>query len=621
MNSCSNRAHYGVNSLVFVKYSTILAGPAVLLLVLPSAFVKQLKNSNILCQTILVSEKLNLGLSLISDQVMQVYVMKGIGMHRLLVWVSSTMCLMCVSLGYEPEDSYLIACGSPTNKSVGDRVFLADNFDSRILSTPQNISVSTNLNSISSAFGSELFHSARLFNGTSIYTFPIKKPGRHLTRLYFFPFVDEHHNLSMAKFSVSAQTFTLLENFQPQSDPVVKEYSLNITSDNLVLTFIPSSNSFAFLNGLEVFSLPDELMPDSVRTIDSPRERLSLRTQALETVLRVNMGNRQVSPQNDTLWRLWVSDHSYLKHSNLVEFLSRIGAVNDTGGLTKNIAPLSVYGTATALQSQSDPNTYANITWLFDVDPGFEYLVRFHFCDIVSRVPQELFFNVYINSLFVARDLDLSNLTSNVLRAPFYMDILTGLSDGSKLNVSVGPTTSYNAYPNAILNGLEIMKVNNSRGSLHVAETGVQSSKSSSKLKVWVIAVLTLGLLFIVILALVLLAVCRRRRLAHVATNGGSPGAMESKMKPESLRKYCDLAEKCLAESGVDRPTMGDVLWNLEYALQLQTSENPRPNGELSDPSLETCVSNTQFSMGNVSDLAGTSMSKVFSEMVRAEMG
>ncbi|KAK3034455.1 hypothetical protein RJ639_034692 [Escallonia herrerae] len=528
------------------------------------------------------------------------------------------MCLICVSLGYEPEDNYLIACGSPTNKSVGDRVFLADNFDSRFLSTPQNISVSTNSNSISSTYGSELFQSARLFNGTSNYTFPIKKQGRHLTRLYFFPFVDEDHNLSIAKFSVSAQTFTLLKNFQPQSDPVVKEYSLNITSDNLVLTFIPSSNSFAFLNGLEVFSLPDELMPDSVRTIDSPREHLNLRTQALETVLRVNMGNQRVSPQNDTLWRLWVSDGSHLKHSNLVEFLSRIGAVNDTGGLTQNIAPLSVYGTATALQSQSDPNTYANITWLFDVDPGFEYLVRFHFCDIVSRAPRELFFNVFINSLFVARDLDLSNLTSNVLGAPFYMDILTGLSDSSKLNVSVGPTTSYNAYPNAILNGLEIMKVNNSRGSLHVAETGIQSSKSSSKLKVWLIAVSTLGL-FIVILALVLFAVCRRRRrrrrLAHIATNGGSLGAMK-----KSLRKYCDLAEKCLAESGVDRPTMGDVLWNLEYALQLQTSESPRPNRELSDPSLETSVSNTQFSMGSVSDLAGTSMSKVFSEMVRAEM-
>ncbi|KAG4204106.1 hypothetical protein ERO13_A04G027601v2 [Gossypium hirsutum] len=46
------------------------------------------------------------------------------------------------------------------------------------------------------------------------------------------------------------------------------------------------------------------------------------------------------------------------------------------------------------------------------------------------------------------------------------------------------------------------------------------------------------------------------------------------KLNPASLKKYGETAKKCLAEHGTDRPLIGDVLWNLEYALQLEETSS-----------------------------------------------
>ncbi|CAN6270851.1 unnamed protein product [Urochloa humidicola] len=50
------------------------------------------------------------------------------------------------------------------------------------------------------------------------------------------------------------------------------------------------------------------------------------------------------------------------------------------------------------------------------------------------------------------------------------------------------------------------------------------------------------------------------------------------KITPKALMKYGETVEKCLADYSIDRPTMGDVLWNLEYTLQLQESDEDNSN-------------------------------------------
>nr|GMD86122.1 Receptor-like protein kinase HERK 1 [Ipomoea batatas] len=587
-----------------------------------------------------------------------------------LIW--SILCLICVSKEYVPVDNYLVNCGSSENVTVSGRVFLADTLNSGILSTPHRIFAKTSSNlhvPFPFNYDSPLYQTARILNGTSEFSFPIRKPGRHWVRLHFFPFMDQNYNLSSARFSVSAQNsqnFTLLKNFQPSNASVLKEYSFNITTNRLVLVFTPAANSFGFVNALEVFSLPDEVIPAGAGMNNPQGIRQDLSGHALETIARVNMGIASVPPQNDTLWRVWVPDARYLSSSNLVHFVSKKGAVNYTGsGVTQNIAPPLVYETAERLE-QVDFSIRFNATWSFAVDPGFEYFVRFHFCDIVSNSSSRLMFNVFLNSGIVSANLELR--TKNV---PYYIDVVKRLGNDRDLSITIGPSDVGNVLPDGILNGLDIMKISNSKDSLDAADSEIQSSSTSSKAKLWAILGSSIGAFGLLVFGLVSVLVYRSRRRGSIdRSNGGDEvskyaeetssisrskpvidpsrprenvnliewvmntlkkGDLETAvdphikagLNPESLQKFAETAEKCLAGCGLDRPTMGDVLWNLEFALQLQrkdetTSQNHHDCANVSQPEIST--STTQFSIGSMGDLAGVSISRVFSQMVKADM-
>ncbi|XP_022759141.1 receptor-like protein kinase FERONIA [Durio zibethinus] len=56
---------------------------------------------------------------------------------------------------------------------------------------------------------------------------------------------------------------------------------------------------------------------------------------------------------------------------------------------------------------------------------------------------------------------------------------------------------------------------------------------------------------------------------------------LRGKIAPECLKKFTEVAMSCLLDEGIERPSMGDIVWSLEFALQLQENgeEGLKPNG------------------------------------------
>ncbi|VFQ91444.1 unnamed protein product [Cuscuta campestris] len=440
---------------------------------------------------------------------------KDLGFELLLIWVLSVFFLL-KQLGsdFVPADNYLLNCGSSSDAKLGSRVFKSDQSASKSLSTPEHILANAPTSPpIPASDNSPLYGTARIFTGTSSYKFSISQPGRHWIRLYFYPFMYNKYNMSSASFSVSTQTHVLLTSFNPKSRSF-REFSVNVASSEIVITFTPSPNSFAYVSALEVVSVPNDLITGDVTTIDPVGTFRDLDSQALETVERVNMGGSPLTSRNDTLWRNWVNDEVFLLKPDLAMNLSKVKSVMyPDQGASPESAPATVYGTCTKMRvDEGDTTSNFNVTWEFSIDTGFQYLLRLHFCDIVSPSPNQLLFNIYIDSSNIAPEFDPGAKVRDTLATAYYVDYVTPAAEKDKIRISVGPSPR-SAFSDAFINGLEIMKMNNSKGSLGIADLVAGSTTSGSKNMGMIVG---LGVGVPVVLAMICVLFCIHRRRKQV---------------------------------------------------------------------------------------------------------
>ncbi|XP_042051392.1 probable receptor-like protein kinase At5g24010 [Salvia splendens] len=369
---------------------------------------------------------------------------------------------------FSPTDHFLVNCGSSAAQTLDadHRVFAGD--DPGFLASTQTLQ----LESLDPP--SPLYRTARAFTHPAHYVFPIRDRGvHHLVRLHFHPLRNNRCDLSEAEFHVIANGFLLLRNFRPStaaSSVVIKEFAIPVDSGELKITFLPFDKSgFAFVNAIEVITAPIDLIADVAQLVDAEKnERIhGLLRNGFETVHRVNVGGFKVTPFNDSLWRTWITDDEFfnsIEGSETVHFGGIIKYRN--GGLSREVGPDNVYNTARVIRSKDSSIPKVNLTWSFQIEKGYSHMVRMHFCDIASISTYMLYFNVYVNGNLAYENLDLSQSTDAILASPFYADFVVDGGSSGSLAVSVGPSNmSWPRAVDAILNGIEIWKLNNTMGS------------------------------------------------------------------------------------------------------------------------------------------------------------
>lgn len=173
---------------------------------------------------------------------------------------------------YDPVDRYTLNCGTTGNSTDGERTWTGDTNSKLLLSSQNNnpTTISAPTTTQKASINKIPYSTARLSHSIFNYSFPVTT-GPKFLRLFFYPSTYSNgFNSYDASFTVVANGFTLVKDFNASLnadvegvDTLFKEYVINVGDDQrLDLSFIPSSgnsNNYAFINGIEVLSMPNDL--------------------------------------------------------------------------------------------------------------------------------------------------------------------------------------------------------------------------------------------------------------------------------------------------------------------------------------------------------------------------
>ncbi|KAK7316281.1 hypothetical protein VNO77_35201 [Canavalia gladiata] len=343
--------------------------------------------------------------------------------------ITSIVFLLHLSIhlqAYTPVVNFTVSCGATGKSFDGERTWTGD-IDSKLLSV-QDGTVSATATTQSPSAKQIPYATGRFSRSQFTYSFPVTT-GPQFLRLFFYPAQYPSFSRNDASFTVKSNQFTLLKDFNAsltadveKTETIFREYIINVDeSQKLNLSFTPTQpNSYAFINGIEILSMPNDLYYTSpndqgIELVGSNTQYTVESSVALETGYRVKVGGQRISPRNDVgLFRDWTGhDEVYLKTPSA---LYSVPADLDNRNVTVKpdyVAPADLYRTARDMGLNGTLNKSLNLTWEFPVDSGFGYMLRLHFCELNPNITvnSDRAFIIYIASQVAEERADVMKWT------------------------------------------------------------------------------------------------------------------------------------------------------------------------------------------------------------------
>ncbi|CAN6347378.1 unnamed protein product [Urochloa humidicola] len=409
---------------------------------------------------------------------------RGVLLAAAVIIIAVQVAVLAAAERYKPPESILVNCGSAKEGQDADgRKWVTDQ-GSKWLTDGGKSSIMADADAQDPSLPSPVpYMSARVFTKETAYSFSVDEADRHWLRLHFYP--ATYHGIAPEQFffSVSTSTgITLLRNFSVYITAkalsqayIIREFTLPpVTGGALSLTFTPAAvnnASYAFVNGIEIVSMPN-IFSDPATMVGFDDQTVDTAAGSLQTMYRLNVGGSYVAPTNDSgLSRDWYDDTPYL-YGAAVGVTYRANATDTLkfpSPEAEYTAPASLYLTSRSMGPDPKVNQNYNLTWVFEVDSNFTYVVRLHFCELLLTKVNQRVFDIYINNRTAQADADVIGWTTGK-DVPVFKDYATFMPDnqGDKiLWVALHPSTDMKPeFYDAVLNGLEVFKMSDSSGNL-----------------------------------------------------------------------------------------------------------------------------------------------------------